>query len=105
MRIVRVRVIPLHGMNAPPNLYPQTSNAMSKSIVHTSPQKVQFLSHLTIGGLTYTVASKHIGNSHTLIKAASSDHAHDAVIPIHIDYIFKGVYQILSKHSLVLLTY
>ena len=67
----------------PPDLY----SALSKSIVPTSPQKVQFLSHLTIGGLMYTVASKHIGNSHALIKADSSDH--DALIPIRIDYIFQ----------------
>ena len=62
-------------------------NALSKSIVPTSPRKAQFLSHLTIGGLTYTVASKHIGNSHALIKADSSDH--NALIPIRIDYIFQ----------------
>ena len=39
-------------------------NSLSKSIVPTSPQKAQFLSHLTIGGLMYTVASKQIQAMH-----------------------------------------
>jgi hypothetical protein len=43
------------------------------------------LSHLTIGGRTYSTSTKHLGNSHILLKSANG--IPGQMIPARIDYI------------------
>jgi hypothetical protein len=59
--------------------------ALCKVLDPAPPSKAHFLSHLTVGGLMYTVASKHAGNSHALLKADSSG----LPTPFQIDHILQ----------------
>lgn len=56
-----------------------------KSFLSVLPPHARFLSHLTIEGITYSVSSKHIGNSSVLI----SDAQDDKLVPARIDYIIQ----------------
>lgn len=48
-----------------------------------SPSRVPLLSHLTIDGLTYSVSSKHLGNSCIMLDADPSR----ILVPARLDYI------------------
>ena len=50
-----------------------------------SPSRAPLLSHLTIDGLTYSVSSKHIGNSCIMLDANASR----ILIPARLDYIVE----------------
>jgi hypothetical protein len=62
----------------PTDLY----RALRKYLDCDPPRKAQFLSHLVKQGATFTVSSKHAGNSCVLIDEAGS-----APVPARIDYI------------------
>jgi hypothetical protein len=47
-------------------------DALQCTLDFPPPRRARFLSHLTIQGLTYTISSKHSGNSQILIKANSA---------------------------------
>jgi hypothetical protein len=59
-------------------------SALRESVGFT-PSKARSLSHLTIGGLTYSVTSKHAGNSNILFKP----HPDSPAIPSQIDYVLQ----------------
>jgi len=50
-----------------------------------SPSRAPLLSHLTIDGLTYSVSSKHIGNSCIMLDANASQ----ILVPARLDYIVE----------------
>jgi len=59
--------------------------ALVTSLRITPPRYADFLSHLTIGGITYTVSSKHLGNSHVLLALNESED----LVPARIDHILQ----------------
>jgi hypothetical protein len=58
---------------------------LCSSIDSNCPRRAQFLSHLTIKGLTYTVSSKHSGNSNVLLEMEPSSEP----IPARIAHILR----------------
>ena len=59
-------------------------DALQRTLDFPPPHRARFLSHLTIQGLTYTISSKHSGNSQILINADSAD-----AVPCHITNILQ----------------
>ena len=57
---------------------------IEQKFIH-SPSRAPLLSHLTIDGLTYSVSSKHIGNSCIMLDA----NATRILVPVQLDYIVE----------------
>jgi hypothetical protein len=53
------------------------------------PASASILSHLTIAGITYSVASKHIGNSYVLLNSTSQA----IFLPVQIQYIVQLIFK------------
>jgi hypothetical protein len=59
--------------------------ALSTALDFTSPQHADFSSHLTIGGITYAVSSRHTGNSQVLVAFDENQ----APVPARIHHILR----------------
>lgn len=75
---------------------PILNSSLTMFLGFTPPRHANFLSHFMADGITYSVSSKHLGNSCVLIVTGSENEP----VPARIDYIFQ-VYVQDSLQTLV----